>query len=64
MVPRNNQLKLFETSIQHQEFLMTKTKISPSIQIYKKLKNHTLQHLAKIYQKLMDRSEVRRLNSS
>ena len=49
MVPRNNQLILFETSIQHQEFLMTKTKISPSIQIYKMLKNHILQHLAKFH---------------
>ena len=64
MVPRNSQLILFETSTQHQEFLMTKTKISPSIQIYKKLKNHILQHLAKFHQNLMDRSEVRRLNSS
>ena len=50
MVPRNSQLILFETYIQHQEFLMTKTKISPSIQIYKDLKNHILQHLAKFHQ--------------
>ena len=38
MVPRNSQLILFETYIQHQQFLMTKNKISPSIQIYKELK--------------------------
>ena len=31
MVPRNSQLILFETYIQHQQFLMTKNKISPSI---------------------------------
>ena len=56
MVPRNSQLILFEIYIQHQEFLMTK--ISPSIQIYKELKNHILQHLAKFHQNLMDRFEV------
>ena len=57
MVPRNNQLILFETYIQHQQFLITKTKISPSIQICKELKNRILQHLAKFHQNLMDRSE-------
>ena len=64
MVPRNSQLILFETYIQHQQFLMTKNKISPSIQIYKELKNHILQHLAKFHQHLMNRSEVIRLNPS
>ena len=48
--PPQQSTYIFETSIQHQEFLMTKTKISPSIQIYKKLKNHILQHLAKFHQ--------------
>ena len=38
MVPRNSQLILFETYIQQQQFLMTKNKISPGIQIYKELK--------------------------
>ena len=38
MVPRNSQLILFKTYIQHQQFLMTKNKISPGIQIYKELK--------------------------
>ena len=64
MVPRNSQPILFETYIQHQQFLMTKDKISPSIQIYKELKTRILQHLAKFHQKLMDRSEVIRLNPS
>ena len=64
MVPRNSQLILFETYIQHQQFLMTKNKISTTIQIYKELKNRILQHLAKFYQNLMDRSEVIRLNPS
>ena len=64
MVPRNNQLILFETSIQHQEFLMTKTKLSPSIQIYKELKNRILQHLAKFHQNLMACSEGIRTNTS
>ena len=63
MVPRNSQLILFETYIQHQQFLMKK-KISPSIQIYKELENHILIQLAKFYQNLMDRSEVIRLNPS
>ena len=59
MVPRNSQLILFETYIQHQKLVMTKKKkISPSIQIYKALKNRILQHLAKFHQKLMDRSEI------
>ena len=62
MVPRNSQLILFETYIQHQHFLMTKNKISPSIQIYKELKNRILQHLAKFHQNLMDRSEIIRIN--
>ena len=48
--PRKSQLILFEIYIQHQEFLMTKTKISPSLQIYKDLKNYTLQHLGKFHQ--------------
>ena len=56
MVPRNSQLILFETYIQHQQFLMTKN--SPSIQIYKELKNRILQHLAIFHQNLMVRSEV------
>ena len=58
MVPPNSQLILFETYIQHQQFLMTKN----SIQIYKELKKRILQHLAKFHQNLMDRSEVIRLN--
>ena len=62
MVRRNSQLILFKTYIQHQQFLMTKNKISPSIQIYKELKKRILQHLAKFHQNLMDRSEVIRLN--
>ena len=60
MVPRNSQLILFETYIQHQQFLMTKNKISPGIQIYKGLK--TQQHLDKFHQNLTNRSEVIRLN--
>ena len=64
MVPRKSQLILFETYIQHQQFFMTKNKISPSIQIYKELKTRILQHLAKFHQTLMDRSEVIRLNPS
>ena len=64
MVPRNSQLILFETSIQYQEFLMTKTKNSTSIQIYKEWKNPILQLLAKFHQNLMRRSQVIRLNPS
>ena len=61
MVPRNSQLILFETYIQHQQILVT---IFPSIQIYKKLTNRILQHLAKFHQNLIDRFEVIRLNPS
>ena len=64
MVPRNSQLILFETYIQHQQFLMRKTKISPTIQIYKELKKRILQNLAKFHQSLMDRSGVIRLHPS
>ena len=38
LVPRNIQLKLFEIYIQHQQFLMTKNKISPGMHIYEELK--------------------------
>ena len=65
MVPRNSQLILFETYIQHQQFLMRKkTKISSTIQIYKELKKRIRQNLAKFHQNLMDRSEVIQLNPS
>ena len=64
MVPRKSQLILFETYIQHQQFLVTKNKITPGIQIYKELNNRILQHLAKFHQSLMDHSEVIRLNPS
>ena len=64
MVPRNSQLILFETYIQHQQFLMTKNKISPSKKNLQRVESRILQHLAKFHQNLMDHSEVIRLNPS
>ena len=60
--PRNRQLETWNLYSTSTDLDDKKTMIFPSIQIYKKLTNRILPHLAKFHQNLMDRSQVIRVN--